>query len=53
MKENSRITQSQLATRLGIDINTVKYYVRNLSKNNVIERKGNNRTGEWVVLMSP
>ena len=53
MKENSRITQSQLAARLGIDINTVKYYVRNLSKNNVIERKGNNRTGEWVVLMSP
>ena len=53
MKENSRITQSQLATRLGIDINTVKYYVRNLSRNNVLERKGNNRTGEWAVLMSP
>ncbi|MCR4891787.1 MAG: winged helix-turn-helix transcriptional regulator, partial [Lachnospiraceae bacterium] len=52
MKENSKITQSQLAARLGIDINTVKYHVRNLSKNNVIERKGNNRSGEWVVLIS-
>lgn len=52
MKENSKITQSQLAARLGIDKNTVKYYVRNLSKNNFIERKGNNRSGEWVVLIS-
>ena len=52
MKENSKITQSQLAARLGIDINTVKYHVRNLSKNNVIERNGNNRSGEWVVLIS-
>ena len=51
MKENSKSTQSQLAARLGIDINTVKYHVRNLSKNNVIERKGNNRSGEWVVLI--
>ena len=52
MKENSKITQSQLAAQFGIDINTVKYYVRNLSKNKVIERKGNNRSGEWVVLIS-
>ena len=37
MKENSKITQSQLAARLAIDINTVKYHVRNLSNNNVIE----------------
>ena len=52
MRVNSKITQSQLAARLGIDINTVKYYVRSLSNKNVIERKGNNRSGEWVVLIS-
>ena len=52
MRENSKITQSQLATRLGIDINTVKYHVRSLGKKGVIERKGNNRSGEWVVLIS-
>ena len=52
MRENSKITQSQLATRLGIDINTVKYHVRSLGKKGVIERKGNNRSGDWVVLIS-
>ena len=51
MKENSKITQSQLAANLGIDVNTVKYYVRNLSRDKVIERNGNNRSGEWVVLV--
>ncbi len=51
MKENGKITQSQLAANLGIDVNTVKYYVRNLSRDKVIERNGNNRSGEWVVLV--
>ena len=50
MKESSKITQSQLASLLDIDINTVKYYVRNLSKERIIEHKGSNRNGEWVVL---
>ena len=50
MRENSKITQSQLAARLGIDVNTIKYYVRNLSRDKVIERRGNNRSGEWVIL---
>ena len=49
MKENCKITQKQLSDQLGIDINTVKYYVRKLSKDNIIERKGNNRSGDWVV----
>ena len=40
MRENSKITQSQLAARLGIDVNTIKYYVRNLSRDKVIEREG-------------
>ena len=52
MKENNKITQSQLAEQLGIDINTVKYYVRRLSKDSIIEHRGNNRSGEWVVLIS-
>ena len=52
MKKNSKITQSQLASQLGIDVNTVKYYVRNLSKEKIIEHKGSNRNGEWVVLIA-
>ena len=52
MKENSKITQSQLASLLSIDINSVKYYVRNLSKEKIVEHKGSNRSGEWVVLIS-
>ena len=49
MKENNKVTQSQLAAQLGIDINTVKYYVRKLSKNSIIEREGNNRSGRWKI----
>ncbi len=52
MKENSKITQSQLANLLGMDINAVKYYVRRLSNDNIIEHKGSNRSGEWEVLIT-
>ncbi len=50
MRKNCKISQSQLAEQLGIDVNTIKYYVRSLSKDDIIKRKGNNRGGEWVVL---
>lgn len=52
MKKNSKITQNQLASQLDISVNTVKYYVRNLSKGKIIEHKGNNRNGEWIVLIA-
>ena len=51
MRKNRKITQSQLAAQLGIDVNAVKYYVRRLSNDNIIEHKGSNRSGEWVVLI--
>ena len=51
MRENCKVTQSQLAKVLDLDINTVKYYVRKLNKNRIIERKGNNKSGEWVVMI--
>ena len=50
MRKNSKISQSQMAEQMGMDVNTIKYYVRSLSKDNIIKRNGNNRSGEWVVL---
>lgn len=51
MKANSSVSQSQLARQLEMNVNAVKYYVRSLSKRNLIARQGNNRSGEWIVLI--
>ena len=51
MKANSSVSQSQLAKQLEMNVNAVKYYVRSLSKRNLIARRGNNRSGEWSVLI--
>ena len=50
IQDNGKISQTQLASQLGVDINIIKYYVRKMSEDHVIERKGNNRSGEWVVI---
>ena len=49
IRTDSRISQSRIAAALEMDVNTVKYYMRLLSKKGIISRKGNNRSGEWVI----
>ena len=50
IQRNPRITQVQLARELSASINTVKYYIRKLSKEQVIKREGTVHNGRWIVL---
>lgn len=49
IRSDSKISQSKIASSLGMDVNTVKYYVRSLSQKDIITRLGNNRSGEWII----
>lgn len=45
----STITQREIAEKTGLNINTVKYYIRKMQANGIIERAGTSRNGHWVV----
>lgn len=45
----STITQREIAEKTGVNINTVKYYIRKMQANGIIERAGTSRNGHWVV----
>lgn len=50
IKHNPRITQVQLASELNVPTSTIKYYIRKLSKAQVIKREGTVHNGQWIVL---
>ena len=43
------ISQKEIAARNGLNLNTVKYYIRRMQKKGMIEREGTNRKGKWIV----
>lgn len=47
--ECSTITQREIAEKTGLNINTVKYYIRKMQANGIIERAGTSRNGHWIV----
>ena len=47
--ECSTITQKEIAEKTGLNINTVKYYVRKMQAKGIIERAGTSRNGHWIV----
>lgn len=49
IKRNPEISQKTIADELGINYNTVKYYVTKLKKMNVITRVGSSQKGRWVI----
>ena len=49
IRKNNKITREEIAIELGISINTVKQYIRNLKNKNALIRVGTNRTGHWLV----
>ena len=49
IKENEYITNQEIASTLSISIATVKRYIKKM-KGKLIDRIGNNRTGQWVIL---
>ena len=49
MKQNARVTQKELQKELGISLRTVKRMIAELQDKGYIVRRGNNRSGEWIV----
>lgn len=43
------LSQRQIAERLALNLNTVKYHIRKMQKQGKIERAGTPRKGKWIV----
>ena len=52
IQENPAITQAELRKELKISLRTIKRLMSDLQKRGIIERKGSNRKGQWVILSS-
>ncbi len=51
IRENSKITQSQIALELNLSKRQVQRFIQKLKVNGFIERIGNNQTGSWKILL--
>ena len=49
MKQNARVAQKELQKELGVSLRTVKRMIAELQEKGYIVRRGNNRSGEWIV----
>lgn len=49
IRNNPDISQSKLARELDININTMKYYIRQLEKKCLLSRDGSRKSGGWIV----
>lgn len=50
IKQNPKITQIEIAKILGVSREKVKYNIAILKVNNILERIGSNKIGEWKIL---
>ncbi len=41
------LSQSQIASTTGLNVNTVKYYMRKMQSHGILRREGNSRKGYW------
>lgn len=48
IKENPEVTQAKLALKVGCSERTVKRIMKEMVKNNIIERVGGRKMGKWV-----
>ena len=49
LKENSRITQEEIATKINKLVRTVKSYISEMQNKDLIGRKNSKKNGEWIV----
>ena len=49
IKQNNKITASEISERLKISLSTVKRKIKELKENGSIERVGSDKTGHWYV----
>lgn len=50
IKNTPNISQKDISIQLGINYNTIKYYIRKMQKNKILAREGTNRNGKWIIL---
>ncbi len=50
LTQNPKITQKDIAVKLGWKIDRVKYYLNKMKKNGTIKRVGTSQTGYWEVI---
>ena len=43
------LSQSQIASKTGLNVNTVKYHIRKMQSQGILRREGNSRKGYWSV----
>ena len=44
------ISQRKIAEKIDVSYDTVRYHMENMRKQGIIIRKGNGRSGKWIVL---
>lgn len=49
IKSNTKLSQNQIAEKLCLNPNTVKYHIRKLREEGAIEREGTSRKGRWII----
>lgn len=50
IKDNPRLSQSQIAEMLGEKHDTIKYHMRKLRLSEVIVREGTSQNGKWTIV---
>ncbi len=50
IRDDPKITQKDIGTRLDISIATVKRLMSSLQKSGKLQRKGSSRKGSWVII---
>ena len=50
MKAETKITAKQIAERLNISFDGVRYHIKNLRANGRIKREGSTKSGKWTVI---
>ena len=50
ISDNSRITTTEMATRLQIDRRNVQVHVKRLQELGLLRREGGRKDGEWIVV---
>ena len=49
IREEPAISQKEIAFRLAMNQNTVKYHTRKMRKNGTLAREGTSRKGKWII----
>lgn len=50
IRHNPSITRAELAAEIGITSDGIKYHIKRLKDNGVIERIGSDKSGQWIII---